>query len=179
MEMKIFQILLCTSISSSVLSFTFKTYQNYNKLFSINRFYSSTIQRLYSKKSDSGTILKTGKVLVIVESPSKARTIQKFLDPERYIVDSSVGHVRELIKSTKELPDKCKPPLTISHSLGIKVSNLGINVNNNFEPIYCIKSDKREIIKRLKSYTKSCSSIIFATDEDREGESFFFHSYII
>ena len=89
--------------------------------------------------------------LVIVESPTKAKTIQKFLGPE-YKVLSSYGHVRDLPKS-----------------------ELGIDIENNFEPKYIIIPKARKTIKLLKEEAKKTDSIILATDEDREGEAIAYH----
>ena len=127
-----------------------------------------------STPHSSSSSISQNKILVIVESPSKARTIQKFLDSNKYIVDSSMGHVRDLVKSSKTLPDKYKK-MVVSQTLGLKASGLGIDVYNDFQPIYDILVNKVDIIKRFKSYLKSCQSIILATDEDREGEAISWH----
>ncbi|GJQ10283.1 hypothetical protein GpartN1_g2074.t1 [Galdieria partita] len=103
--------------------------------------------------------------LVIVESPAKAKTIQKFL-PERYIVDSCMGHVRNLPESAKDIPDELK-----KHPW----ARLGVNVENNFEPIYTISKDKTKIVNHLKELVKACDELILATDEDREGEAIAWH----
>jgi DNA topoisomerase-1 len=91
------------------------------------------------------------KPLIIVESPTKARTIKKFLPP-RFIVKASVGHVRDLPKST-----------------------LGVDVDNGFTPKYLTIKGKGEIIKELKSAVKSASDVFLATDPDREGEAIAWH----
>ncbi|HET9030837.1 MAG TPA: type I DNA topoisomerase, partial [Candidatus Aquilonibacter sp.] len=91
------------------------------------------------------------KPLIIVESPTKARTIKKFL-PARYIVKASVGHVRDLPKST-----------------------LGVDVENDFTPKYLTIKGKGDIIKELKSAVKSASDVYLATDPDREGEAIAWH----
>ena len=89
--------------------------------------------------------------LIIVESPTKARTIKKFL-PSRYAVKASVGHVRDLPKST-----------------------LGVDVDNGFVPKYLTIKGKGEIIKELRAAVKSASEVYLATDPDREGESIAWH----
>jgi len=89
--------------------------------------------------------------LVIVESPTKAKTISKFLGPD-YIIESSFGHVRNL------------PP-----------KKLGVDVEHNFEPEYIIIPKAKERIKELKEKAKKSSDIILATDEDREGEAIAWH----
>jgi DNA topoisomerase-1 len=91
------------------------------------------------------------KPLIIVESPTKARTIKKFL-PARYAVKASVGHVRDLPKST-----------------------LGVDVENDFAPRYLTIKGKGEIIKELRGAVKSASEVYLATDPDREGEAIAWH----
>ncbi len=91
------------------------------------------------------------KHLIIVESPTKAKTISKFLG-EGYLVEASFGHVRDLPKS-----------------------KISIDVENNFEPKYIIPPKAKEIVDKLKKEAKSASSIILATDEDREGEAISWH----
>jgi DNA topoisomerase I len=103
--------------------------------------------------------------LVIVESPTKARTISKFL-PSGYAVKASMGHVRDLPSSSAEIPAEFK---------GEKWSNLGINVAANFEPLYVIPKDKKKIVQELKTALKNADELILATDEDREGESISWH----
>ncbi len=91
------------------------------------------------------------KNLVIVESPTKAKTISKFLGKD-FIVKSSFGHVRDLPKS-----------------------KLGVDVEHNFEPHYIVSRDKTKVAKELKEAAKKTKSILFATDEDREGEAISWH----
>ena len=91
------------------------------------------------------------KPVIIVESPTKARTIKKFL-PSRYTVKASVGHVRDLPKST-----------------------LGVDVDAGFTPRYLTIKGKGEIIKELKSAVKGASDVYLATDPDREGEAIAWH----
>ena len=103
--------------------------------------------------------------LVIVESPTKARTISKFL-PSSYVVKASMGHVRDLPPSAEEIPAEYKSE---------KWANLGINVESGFAPLYIIPKDKRKIVQELKTALKGCQELILATDEDREGESISWH----
>ena len=103
--------------------------------------------------------------LVIVESPTKAKTIRKYL-PKEYKVDSSMGHVRDLPASAKQIPKKFK---------GKEWSNLGVNVDEDFEPLYVIPPDKKKVVKRLKDLLKDAEELILATDEDREGEGISWH----
>ncbi|NDJ87223.1 MAG: type I DNA topoisomerase [Chloroflexi bacterium] len=103
--------------------------------------------------------------LVIVESPTKARTIRNYL-PEDYVVEASMGHVRDLPPSAKEIPAayKDKP-----------WSRIGVDVDNDFAPLYVVPSDKKKVIKELKQRLKEADELILATDEDREGESIGWH----
>ncbi len=109
--------------------------------------------------------MAAGKTLVIVESPTKARTIRKFLG-KNFIVESCMGHVRDLPQSAKDIPEKFKKK---------PWSNLGVNVDNDFAPIYCIPRNKTKIVKNLKDKLKEADELILATDEDREGESISWH----
>jgi len=105
------------------------------------------------------------KRLVIVESPTKARTLKKFLGPD-YIVESSVGHVRDLPQSASEIPEKLKKE---------KWTRLGVNVEKDFEPLYVVHPDKKKKITELKKLLKGCDELLLATDEDREGEAISWH----
>ncbi len=103
--------------------------------------------------------------LVIVESPTKAKTIRKFLGKE-YTVDSSYGHIRDLPANAKEVPAALK-----KH----KWASLGINVEEDYEPIYVISSEKNKVVKKLKQLLSDADELILATDEDREGEGISWH----
>lgn len=120
----------------------------------------------------------TGRTLVIVESPAKAKTIEKFLNSlssdNNFIVDYSAGHVRELVSKVEHVP-KEHIPYVVHKDLNIKSSTLGIDVHNNFKPLYKIIDGKKKIIDRLKDHTSKVDQIIFATDEDREGEAISWH----
>ena len=97
------------------------------------------------------------KTLVIVESPAKAKTIEKFLGKSHYTVKASVGHVRDLPKST-----------------------LGVDIDNNFEPRYINIRGKGDLIKELKKEAKKAKRVYLATDPDREGEAISWHlAYIL
>ncbi len=103
--------------------------------------------------------------LVIVESPTKARTIRNYL-PSDYRVEASMGHIRDLPSSADEIPAKVK---------GQQWAQLGVNVEADFEPLYVIPKDKRKVVKELKDALKQADELILATDEDREGESISWH----
>ena len=106
-----------------------------------------------------------GHTLVIVESPTKARTIRGFL-PKDYRVEASMGHVRDLPNNASEIPAAYK---------GEKWANLGVNTTNDFEPLYVVPKDKKKIVKELKDALKGADRLLLATDEDREGESISWH----
>ncbi len=107
----------------------------------------------------------SGAKLVVVESPTKAKTIRKFLGKD-FMVESCMGHVRDLPKSAKDIPEKVKKE---------KWAQLGVNVNKNFEPIYCVPKDKEKVVKNLKDKMAEATELYLATDEDREGESISWH----
>jgi DNA topoisomerase I len=105
------------------------------------------------------------KSLVIVESPAKAKTIAAFLGPE-FIVESSIGHIRDLPRRASDVPAKYKKE---------PWARLGVDVDNDFKPLYIIDDDKKEHIKRLKALLATAHRLYLATDEDREGESIAWH----
>lgn len=105
------------------------------------------------------------KFLVIVESPTKAKTIRKFL-PSNYIVEASMGHIRDLPQSAADIPAALKKE---------DWAKLGVNVDEDFEPLYVVPKDKKKIITDLKAKMKGVDAIYLATDEDREGESISWH----
>ena len=106
-----------------------------------------------------------GKKLVIVESPTKARTIEKFLGSD-YEVLASYGHVRDLPGNASEIPIALKKE---------KWTRIGINVDQNFEPLYIVPPEKEKRVKELQRAVKDADEILLATDEDREGESISWH----
>ena len=106
-----------------------------------------------------------GTKLVIVESPSKARTIAGYLG-QGYVVESSVGHIRDMPDSAAEIPAKYKSE---------PWARLGVNVDDNFEPLFVVHSDKRQQVSKLKSLLKDADELLLATDEDREGEAIAWH----
>lgn len=107
----------------------------------------------------------TGKKLVVVESPTKAKTIRKFLGKD-FVVESCMGHVRDLPQSAKDIPEKFKKQ---------PWATLGVDVDHDFEPIYTVPKNKTKVIKQLKEKLEDAVELILATDEDREGESISWH----
>ena len=103
--------------------------------------------------------------LVIVESPAKARTIEGYLGKD-FIVESSIGHIRDLPKTAAEIPASYK---------GEPWARLGIDVDNDFKAIYVVDKDKRKHINSLKKLASSVDTVYLATDEDREGEAIAWH----
>lgn len=103
--------------------------------------------------------------LVIVESPTKAKTIRNYL-PKGYRVEASMGHVRDLPRSASEIPASVK---------GENWAQLGVNPGASFEPLYVVPSDKKKVVKSLKDALKGVDELVLATDEDREGESISWH----
>ncbi|MBQ1865496.1 MAG: DNA topoisomerase I, partial [Bacteroidales bacterium] len=94
-----------------------------------------------------------GNNLVIVESPAKARTIQRFLG-EGYVVKPSFGHIRDL-----------------------QDNKLSVDVGNGFQPQYVIPEDKKKVVAELKKLSQKADSVWLASDEDREGEAISWHLY--
>ena len=105
------------------------------------------------------------KPLIIVESPAKAKTIAGILG-DGYTVTSSVGHIRDLPRKAADIPAKYK---------GEKWARLGVDVDNDFEPLYIVTKEKKETVKNLKAMLADASELYLATDEDREGESIAWH----
>jgi DNA topoisomerase-1 len=106
-----------------------------------------------------------GKALVIVESPAKAKTIRGILGPD-FIVDSSVGHIRDLPRGADEVPAAYK---------GEGWARLGVDVDNGFKPLYVVSASKKSVVANLKKLLKGADELYLATDEDREGESIAWH----
>ncbi|GAA2607890.1 type I DNA topoisomerase [Actinomadura fulvescens] len=106
-----------------------------------------------------------GTRLVIVESPAKAKTIAGYLGGG-YIVESSIGHIRDLPGSASEVPPKYK---------GEAWAKLGVNVDHEFEPLYVVNADKKQQVAKLKKALAEADELLLATDEDREGEAIAWH----
>ena len=118
-----------------------------------------------AQSKSQGGLTGGGKTLVVVESPTKAKTIRKFLGKE-YIVESCMGHIRDLPQSSKDIPEKFKKQ---------KWAQLGVDTEHEFEPIYCVPKNKTKIVSLLKDRLKEVDRVLLATDEDREGESISWH----
>lgn len=106
-----------------------------------------------------------GTRLVIVESPAKAKTIAGYLG-RGYIVESSIGHIRDLPERADDIPEKFK---------GESWARLGVNVEHEFEPLYIVNSDKKAQVSKLRQLLKDADELYLATDEDREGEAIAWH----
>src|SRR3954449_3977474 len=105
------------------------------------------------------------KTLVIVESPTKAKTLGRFLG-DRYQVESSYGHVRDLPESASQVPEEIRKK---------KWGRLGVDTDGDFKPYYVVPDDKRKRVNELKIALKGASEVMLATDPDREGESISWH----
>ncbi len=105
--------------------------------------------------------------LVIVESPAKARTIKRFLG-DNFQVESSIGHIRDLPANADEVPAEWKEK-------DREAGRLGIEINQDFSPIYVIPSDKKKHVRDLKKIASKVKTLYLATDEDREGEAIAWH----
>ncbi len=105
------------------------------------------------------------KSLVIVESPTKARTIAAYLGAD-VSVESSMGHIRDLPRSAAEIPAKAK---------GEDWARLGVDVEHDFEPLYVVPKERKDRVKKLKEMLAGVDELYLATDEDREGESIAWH----
>ncbi len=115
------------------------------------------------KNSENGA----GHKLVIVESPAKAKTIAGYLG-RGYVVESSIGHIRDLPQSASDIPAAIK---------GQPWARLGVDIDNHFKPYYVVSSDKKSHITKLKKLLKEADELYLATDEDREGEAIAWHLY--
>ncbi|WP_425549620.1 type I DNA topoisomerase [Actinomadura keratinilytica] len=107
----------------------------------------------------------SGTRLVIVESPAKAKTIAGYLG-RGYVVESSIGHIRDLPGSASEVPPEYKDK---------PWAKLGVDVESDFRPLYVVNSDKKQQVAKLKKLLKEADELFLATDEDREGEAIAWH----
>ena len=110
---------------------------------------------------------KSIKRLVIVESPAKAKKIGGYLG-SNYTVMASMGHVRDLPESAKDVPEEIKKTKS-------NLAKYGVDVDNSFEPLYIVSDRKKKLVKELKDALKGVGELLLATDEDREGESIGWH----
>ncbi|MFT5530844.1 MAG: DNA topoisomerase-1 [Candidatus Poriferisodalaceae bacterium] len=117
---------------------------------------------LFRPPAEKNTVPKS---LVIVESPAKARTIAGFLGDD-FVVESSIGHVRDLPHGASEVPAAYKAE---------KWANLGVDTDNDFKPLYVITGRAKDQVKHLKALLKDADELFLATDEDREGEAIAWH----
>ncbi|MGY2745132.1 type I DNA topoisomerase [Arthrobacter sp. UYCu723] len=107
---------------------------------------------------------KTGKKLVIVESPAKSKTIAKYLG-EGFIVEASIGHIRDLPQPSELPADLKKTPL----------GKFAVDIENDFKPYYVVSPDKKKKVAELKAQLKDADALYLATDGDREGEAIAWH----
>ncbi|MEZ7004602.1 type I DNA topoisomerase [Streptomyces sp. AD55] len=114
--------------------------------------------------SPTSETAKGGRRLVIVESPAKAKTIKGYLGPG-YVVEASVGHIRDLPNGAAEVPEQYTG----------EVRRLGVDVEHDFQPVYVVNADKKAQVKKLKDLLKESDELFLATDEDREGEAIAWH----
>ena len=108
---------------------------------------------------------RNGLRLVIVESPAKARTISGYLG-DGYVVESSIGHIRDLPRNAADVPAKYK---------GESWARLGVDVDHGFEPLYVVSPDRKQQVTKLRDLLKGATELYLATDEDREGEAIAWH----
>src|SRR5690606_37264469 len=121
---------------------------------------SASTSKRTGRSSGSGSRTSTaGKHLVIVESPAKAKTINRYLGPE-FVVHASTGHVRDL---PSKAPKGSKQPVP------------AVDLENRFEPTYEVMPDKKKVVSELKRAAKEAAEVWFATDLDREGEAIAWH----
>jgi DNA topoisomerase-1 len=118
-----------------------------------------------TNKSDTGSDGAGRRRLVIVESPTKARKIAPYLGAN-YVVESSVGHIRDLPRGAADVPAQYK---------GEAWARLGVDVDNGFKPLYIVTPDKKSKVSELKGLLKDVDELYLATDPDREGEAIAWH----
>ncbi|MCU1621424.1 MAG: topA [Frankiales bacterium] len=109
--------------------------------------------------------MPAGQRLVIVESPAKAKTIAGYLG-DGYVVESSIGHIRDLPRSAADVPAEYK---------GLPWAKDGVDVDNGFKALYVVSADKKQQVSKLKALLKESDELYLATDEDREGEAIAWH----
>ena len=102
------------------------------------------------------------KHLVIVESPAKARTIERYLGPD-FVVESSIGHIRDIPSKATEIPARQRDRW--------RETRFGVDVEHDFAPIYIVTPDSKKQVTTLRAALKEADTLYLATDEDREGEA--------
>ena len=107
----------------------------------------------------------TKNYLVIVESPTKAKTIRKFL-PNTYTIEASMGHIRDLPQSATDIPEKLKKE---------EWAKIGVDVEHDFAPLYVVPKGKSKVISEIRKKMQNADVLYLATDEDREGEAISWH----
>src|SRR5262245_27690202 len=147
------RVVSCPRDSDFGVSHTYQTCQ-----------FITTHTRSMAKKTTK-TARNGGKSLVIVESPAKARTISKYLG-RNFTVEASIGHIRDLPQGAKEIPDEYRDQAW---------SRLGVNVQQDFDPLYVIPPGKTAQVRKLRGLLKGAKDLYLATDEDREGEAISWH----
>ena len=185
----LFNIYHCAGLLlTSTKTFPFQS-SRYSQVFSNKCHLSATstdsiVQESTKKKGRAKSSQKQGekaivpkKTLVIVESPAKAKTIQKILNSDDYVVESCYGHVRDLCKSVRAIEEGEDTYLrdVVSEKLRIKVGTLGVDVFNDFAPVYVAQDRQAAVIERLRKLARGCDLVVLATDEDREGEAISWH----
>ncbi|WP_328604976.1 type I DNA topoisomerase [Amycolatopsis sp. NBC_00345] len=118
-----------------------------------------------TKKNGTGSDSAGRRRLVIVESPTKARKIAPYLGSD-YVVESSVGHIRDLPRGAADVPAQYK---------GEAWARLGVDVDNGFKALYVVTPDKKSKVTELKGLLKDVDELYLATDPDREGEAIAWH----
>ena len=116
-------------------------------------------------KATRAATARTGRRLVIVESPAKAKTIAGYLGAG-YVVESSIGHIRDLPRNAADVPASHKH---------LPWAKTGVDVDNGFETLYVVSADKKQQVAKLKALLKDADELFLATDEDREGEAIAWH----
>jgi DNA topoisomerase I len=118
-----------------------------------------------ARRSRTGAPASGGVRLVIVESPAKAKTISGYLG-DGYVVESSIGHIRDLPRNAGDVPAKYK---------GEAWARLGVDVDHGFVPLYVVSPDRKHQVTKLRDLLKQATELYLATDEDREGEAIAWH----
>jgi DNA topoisomerase I len=130
-----------------------------------SRWWAANPQRRIHVEIFGSAVPSSAKRLVIVESPAKAKTISGYLGPG-YVVEASLGHVRDLPRSAADVPTKYKKE---------PWARLGVDVDHGFAALYVVSQDRKAQISKLTKLAKEAEEVYLATDEDREGEAIAWH----